>query len=108
MYRNLPNFGVMKTEQIDTLQAFIEKYEEPRLHEEAILSAPLFTMEVGIRVLIPLWDSGVRTIGDVLRLYRSGRLCKIHMIGKGQAEKIERFLIMAGLIEEETQETAAQ
>ncbi len=88
----------MITEPTDPRQAYIDKYEEPTRHMAALMEASIVTLDLRPRLLYPLADAGVKTIGDLIGLYRAG-LRNVRNIGVGAAAEIERVLTFAGLID---------
>lgn len=80
----------------DSRQAYIDKYEEPRLHVDALLSASVVTLDLRPRLLFPLADAGVRTVGDLVGLQLS-ELISIRNIGVRAAAEIERLLCRLAL-----------
>lgn len=87
----------MITEPTDPRQAYIDKYEEPSHHMAALMGAPIVTLDLQPRLLYPLADAGVKTVGDLIGLYRAG-LRKVRSIGVVAAAEIKRQLMMADLI----------
>ena len=74
----------------------LDKYDEPRLHMERLLQAKLVEFDLSLRLLIPLEDAGIRTLGDLVRQTRQG-LRNLHQIGKTKVEYLESFLHSQGL-----------
>ncbi|MBD5204532.1 MAG: hypothetical protein HDS82_06685 [Bacteroidales bacterium] len=68
-----------------------DKYDEPRLHMERLMKAPLVDFDISIRILIPLDEAGIRTLGDLTRQTKEG-LRKINLLGKLSIDKLESFL----------------
>ena len=87
----------MITEPTDPRQAYIDKYEEPSHHMAALMGASIVTLDIRPRLLYPLADAGVKTVGDLIGLYRAG-LRNVRNIGLGAAAEIERVLIFTDLI----------
>lgn len=87
----------MIAEPIDPRQEYFDKYEEPAHHIAALLSANIITLDIRPRLLYPLADAGVKTVADLLWLYRSG-LMRIRNIGVSAAAEIEQILSRADLI----------
>lgn len=73
------------------------KYEEPANHIAVLLNASVVTLDLRPRILYPLADNGIKTVGDLLERYRSG-LKILPQIGDSAAMEIERVLILNGLI----------
>lgn len=73
------------------------KYEEPANHIEALLRASVVTLDLRPRLLYPLADNGITTVGDLLQQYRRG-LKNVPQIGVSAALEIERVLTLNGLI----------
>lgn len=86
----------MITTAEESYKAYADKYEEPRHHMEALLSASVMTMSIRPRLLYPLDDAGVRTVEDLIRLNISG-LMEVPQIGVGAAQEIKGMLSRAGL-----------
>lgn len=87
----------MITEPSDQRQAYLDKYEEPAHHIAALLGASVVTLDIRPRLLYPLADAGVKTVADLLRLYRSG-LRSVRNIGALASQEIEQILNRADLI----------
>lgn len=87
----------MITEPTDTRQVYTDKYEEPAHHISALLGASVITLDIRPRLLFPLDRSGVKTVADLLRLYRSG-LRAVPNIGELAAAEIEEILRRTDLI----------
>lgn len=87
----------MITEPIDPRQAYFDKYEEPAHHIAALMGASIVTLDLRPRLLYPLADVGVKTVGDLIGLYHAG-LRNVRNIGVGAAAEIERILTFADLI----------
>lgn len=77
---------------------YYDKYEEPRHHMEALMSASVVTLDLSARLLYPLAGAGVRTVADLVRLHRSG-LRSVYNIGEGAEAEIGRILADTGLID---------
>lgn len=73
-----------------------DKYDEPRLHMERLLRAHLVEFDLSIRILCPLEDAGIRTLGDLVKQTKKG-LRKIDQLGKISVDKLESFLAYHGL-----------
>ena len=87
----------MITEPTDSYQYYIDKYEEPLHHLTALLRASVVTLDIRPRLLYPLADAGVRTVGDLVRLYRVG-LRSVPQIGVTAEAEIRQILTRADLI----------
>lgn len=87
----------MITEPIDPRQAYFDKYKEPTHHIAALLSANIITLDIRPRLLYPLANAGIKTVADLLRLYRSG-LSTIRNIGVSVVAEIEQILSRTDLI----------
>lgn len=87
----------MITTPTDPQQYYIDKYEEPRHHFSALLGASVVTLDIPSWILYPLADAGVKTVGDLLRCYRSG-LRMVRNIGATAEAEIENILSRADLI----------
>lgn len=87
----------MITESTDPRQAYIDKYEEPTHHIAALLGASVTMLDIRPRLLFPLDRAGVKTVADLLRLYRSD-LMRIRNIGVSAAAEIEQILDNADLM----------
>ena len=73
-----------------------DKYDEPRLHMERLLKARLVEFDLSLRLLIPLEDAGIKTLGDLARQTRQS-LRSIHQIGSTKVEHLATFLQGQGL-----------
>ena len=82
----------------DTPKQYCEfdKYDEPRLHMERLMKAHLVEFDISIRILCPLEDAGIRTIGDLVKQTKKG-LRKIKLLGKTSVDTLEQFLSYYGL-----------
>lgn len=87
----------MITEPTDPRQAYIDRYEEPSHHIAALMGASIVTLDLRPRLLYPLADAGVKTVGDLIGLYHAG-LRNVRNIGIEAAAEIERILTFADLI----------
>lgn len=87
----------MITEPTDPRQAYIDKYEEPAHHIATLLGASVITLDIRPRLLFPLDRARVKTVADLLCLYRSG-LRVVPNIGESAAAEIEQILSRADLI----------
>ncbi len=87
----------MITESTDPRQAYIDKYEGPTHHIAALLGASVTMLDIRPRLLYPLANAGVKTVADLLRLYRSD-LMRIRNIGVSAAAEIEQILDNADLM----------
>ena len=87
----------MITAQTAPQQYYIDKYEEPRHHITALLEASVVSLDIPTRILYSLADAGVKTVADLLQLYRSG-LRTVRNIGATAAQQIEKILSRADLI----------
>lgn len=81
--------------QSDTSCEF-DKYDEPRIHLEKLLSTVLVEFDLSLRILLPLESAGIRTLGDLTRCTRE-RLLKVPQLGVVSVGKLERFLVYHGL-----------
>ena len=68
-----------------------EKYEEPRIHMERLMKVKLVEFDLSLRILIPLEDAGIKTIGDLIKKTRKD-LLNISQLGKTKVDKLESFL----------------
>ena len=73
------------------MQDEFDKYDEPRLHMERLMKTHLIEFDISMRILIPLEESGIRTLGDLVKQTRDS-LMKIRMIGCNYVDQLERFL----------------
>ena len=76
--------------QSDTSCEF-DKYDEPRIHLEKLLSTVLVEFDISLRILLPLESAGIRTLGDLTRCTRE-KLLKIPQLGVVSVGKLEGFL----------------
>ena len=88
----------MITAPTDPQQHYFDKYDEPRHHSEALLCASVLTLDIPTRILYPLTNTGVKTVADLLQLYRQG-LRTVRNIGVKAAYEIEQILRRADLID---------
>ena len=88
----------MITAPTDPQQYCFDKYDEPRHHITALLGASVVTLDIPTRILYPLADAGVKTVADLLQLYRQG-LRTVRNIGVTAAYEIEQILRRADLID---------
>lgn len=68
-----------------------DKYDEPRLHMECLMKAPLIDFDLSIRILIPLESAGIRTLGDLTKQTRES-LKAIRSLGNTSIKKLENLL----------------
>lgn len=68
-----------------------DKYDEPRLHMERLLQAKLVEFDLSLRILIPLENAGIRTLGDLVKQTPQS-LMKIRSLGKRSVDKLQKFL----------------
>lgn len=81
------------------MAVYIEKYEEPARHIEALIGASIVTLDIRPRLLYPLADAGIRTVGELIEWQRRG-LTGIRQIGEGASVEVEALLNQAGLLDE--------
>lgn len=81
----------MIAEPIDSRQEYFDKYEEPAQHFAALMAANIITLDIRPWLLFPLWEAGIRTVGELIRQYRQG-LSGIRRIGVKAAAEIETLL----------------
>lgn len=72
-----------------------DKYDEPRLHMEALLSTRLIEFDISIRILFLLESAGIKTLGDLTQQTRQS-LRKISQIGTKSIDSLEKFLLYHG------------
>lgn len=84
------DFIVQMYTQSDTSCEF-DKYDEPRIHLEKLLSTVLVEFDLSLRILLPLESAGIRTLGDLTRCTRE-KLLKIPQLGVVSVGKLEGFL----------------
>lgn len=72
------------------MQSF-DKYDEPRLHMERLLKTRLIEFDLSTRILFPLEDAGIHTLGDLTK-HSVDSLLRIPMLGKGRVAQISSFL----------------
>ena len=83
----------------DSYKNYISKYDEARLHVEALMNAHIITLDLNIRILIPLSDAGVNRVKELLALANDRkRLRKIKQIGERSERYIREALLNAGLM----------
>lgn len=68
-----------------------EKYEEIRLHMEAVLSSSILDLDMPMKIAIPLDNAGIRKIGDLVSRTPED-LLKINRIGIKAVYDIEKIL----------------
>ena len=89
----------MKRELTD--QEIYDKYDEPRLHMEQILSTYIMDFGVPMRIAIPLDDAGIRRMRDLLKCTKED-LLKVKRLGEKSVEEIlhtlERFDLHLGML----------
>ena len=68
-----------------------DKYDEPRIHMERLLKARLFDFDLSLRILIPLENAGIRTLGDLVKHSRAS-LLKIRQLGVLSVDTLEKML----------------
>ena len=73
-----------------------DKYDEPRLHMEKLLSAHLIEFDLSLRILCPLETAGIRTLGDLTN-HSKKNLRSIKQLGKLSVETLENLLNRLGL-----------
>lgn len=73
-----------------------DKYDEPRLHMEALMKAHLIEFDISLRILCPLEKAGIRTLGD-LTSHSKKQLKKINQLGRLSIARLEKFLAYHGL-----------
>lgn len=81
---------------IPTPDKAFEKYDEPRLHMEQLLSSSIVDFDIPMRIAIPLDNAGIRRMKDLVRLTRE-ELNKVKRIGEKSADEVERILGRFGL-----------
>jgi DNA-directed RNA polymerase alpha subunit len=79
----------------DTDNSF-DKYDEPRLHMECLLKAHLVEFDFSLKLLLPLEEAGIRTLGDLVKHSRRS-LQKIPQIGRTSIDHLEALLHRLGL-----------
>lgn len=67
------------------------KYDEPRIHMERLMRVKLVEFDLSLRILIPLEDAGIKTLGELTKKTRKD-LLSISQLGKTKVEKLENFL----------------
>lgn len=77
---------------------YFEKYEEPAHHVAALMGASIVTLDIRPRTLFPLWDSGIRTVGQLVGQFKRG----LHVRGIGDEARAElgKIMRLSGLVEE--------
>lgn len=82
----------------DEIEHFIAVYEEPAHHMETLLKASIITLDIRPRLLFPLWNAGIRTVGELSRQYRLG-LRSIPQIGEVSEYEIGLLLCSYGVLD---------
>ena len=80
---------------IPTINDF-DKYDEPRLHMEKLLSAHLIEFDLSLRILCPLESAGINTLGDLVK-HSKKSLRKIRQVGELSIEILQNLLVRLGL-----------
>lgn len=73
-----------------------DKYDEPRLHMECLLKAHLVEFDFSLKLLLPLEEAGIRTLGDLVKQSRKS-LQKIPQVGRISIDHLEALLHRLGL-----------
>ncbi len=73
-----------------------DKYDEPRLHWERLLSTSIIEVDIPMRIAIPLDNVGIRRLKNLVCLTRKD-LLKISRLGVKAVNEIERTLDRFGL-----------
>ncbi|MDE6824941.1 MAG: hypothetical protein K2J27_09510 [Duncaniella sp.] len=73
-----------------------DKYDEPRLHMERLLSAKLVEFDLSMRILCPLDAAGIRTLRDLVRQNEKS-LRRIGQIGEKSFGILMQLLDRYGL-----------
>lgn len=81
--------------EIQTANDF-DKYDEPRLHMEKLLSTHLIAFDLSLRILYPLESAGIRTLGDLVK-HSKKSLRKIRQVGELSIEILQSLLVRLGL-----------
>lgn len=68
-----------------------DKYDEPRLHMEALYNAHLIEFDLSMRILIPLEDAGIRRLGDLVKHKRS-EIRQIKQIGRTSMACLDKLM----------------
>lgn len=69
----------------------LDYYDEPRLHMERLLRAPLIEFDISLRILLPLEAVGVRRLKDLIK-YSHKRLLKVNRLGVHAVAELEALL----------------
>lgn len=73
-----------------------DKYDEPRLHMEKLLSEHLVNFDINIRTLCSLERAGITRLGQLVRLTRA-QLMHIRRLGVVSVNEIEAKMKWLGL-----------
>ena len=77
-----------------------DKYDEMRLHMEQLFKASIVDIGLPMRIVYPLGDAGIRTLGDLVRKNRKW-LLGVNRIGEKAVDEIikciERFGLNLGM-----------
>ena len=68
-----------------------DKYDEPRLHMEALLSTHLINFDISIRILITLETAGITTLGHLTSKTKTS-LTAIRNLGNLSINRLEQLL----------------
>lgn len=69
----------------------LDKYDEYRLHMEALFSASLVDFDLPTRILYSLGDAGIRRLGDLVKMSRK-QLLAVRHISVVSVDYLEKFL----------------
>lgn len=73
-----------------------DKYDEYRLHMETLMKAHLVEFDLSLRILIPLENAGIRTLGDLSK-HSKESLRKINQLGRLSVERLDALMKQLGL-----------
>lgn len=68
-----------------------DKYDEPRLHMQKLLSAKLIEFDLSLRILIPLESAGIIRLRDIV-FVKKEQLLSINRIGLTAIRELEALL----------------
>lgn len=74
----------------------LDKYEERRLHMEQLYKSHLIEFDLSMRILIPLENAGIRTLGDLAKQSKAS-LRRINQLGRLSVEKLDMLMERLGL-----------
>lgn len=68
-----------------------DEYDEPRLHTERLLKTRLIDFDLSMRILCPLEDRGIKTLGDLTQISKR-QLRRMPRMGRLSAQILEDLM----------------